>query len=50
MTAFGVGGSKLLGTAPREKNGQLVNKYFSVLIFFTINCRNFVLFLTAGEV
>jgi len=50
MTAFGVGGSKLLGSASREKDGKLVNRSFSVLNFFTIYCRNFVLFLIAGEV
>lgn len=49
MTAFGVGGSKLLGSASREKDGQLVNRSFSVLNFFTIYCRNCVLFLIAGE-
>jgi hypothetical protein len=42
MTAFGVGGSKLLGSASREKNGQLVNKSFSILKFFTIHCKSFV--------
>lgn len=50
MTAFGVGGSKRLGSASREKDGKLVNRFFSVLNFFTIYCRNFVLFLIAGEV
>jgi len=50
MTALGVGGSKLLGSASREKDGQLVNRSISVLNFFTIYYRNFVLFLTAGEV
>jgi hypothetical protein len=50
MTAFGVGGSKFLGSASREKDGQLVNKSFSTLDFFTIYCKNSVLFFTAGEV
>jgi len=49
MTTFGVGGSRLLGSAAREKDGWLVNRSFFVLNFFTIYCRNLVLFLTAGE-
>jgi hypothetical protein len=49
MTAFGVGGNRLLGSAVREKDGWLVNRFFCVLNFFIIYCRNLVLFLTAGE-
>jgi hypothetical protein len=46
MTASDVSGSKLLGFATREKDGQLINRSFSVLNFFTAE----ILFLTAGEV
>jgi hypothetical protein len=49
MTAFGVSGSKLLGSATRKTNGQLVNRSFSIINFFTIYCRNLILFLNAGE-
>jgi hexosaminidase len=35
MTASGVSGSKLLGCATTEKDGQLVHRSFTVLNFFT---------------